>query len=142
MSAAEKIASPNSAGITSTWWRHKQVLAHLDVDGKTLRRRMHENPDHIEQPWINIGSTRRPEYRWLSGEVDRWWIEVNRWRVSTDAMGAGVSVGATRMAGRGAGSAPRERSPRSSKPRSNRPSPKGTDGSLVMRVKKQISGSS
>ncbi len=39
--------------------------------------RMRQTPDHIERPWLNIGSARRPEYRWMSWEVDRWWVEVH-----------------------------------------------------------------
>ncbi len=64
----------------STWLRHRDVVAHLHVDPKTLRARMAENPPHLEPPWINVGSLRRPDYRWRAEGVDAWWIAVNRWR--------------------------------------------------------------
>ena len=129
-------------GITSTWWRHQVVLAHLDVDPKTLRARMNEAPDDIDQPWVNVGSARRPDYRWLAGEVDRWWIEVNRWRLSNDAMAAGACAGATRMDNRAAGSARRRPPPPASEARSRKPSPSDDDGSLVTLVQRRISAAS
>ena len=141
-SAARKLPAPEAARITSTWWRHKRVLLHLDVDPKTLRARMNDNPDHIDQPWVNIGSVRRPEYRWLADDVDQWWIEVNRWRVSTEEMEAGACAGVTRMASRAAGNARRRPPPAGSRTRSTTRSPSADDGSLVTHVRRRISGSS
>lgn len=62
----------------TTWWRHREVLAHLRVDPKTLRTRMRENPPDLDPPWVDVSSGRRPEYRWRADEVDAWWIAVNR----------------------------------------------------------------
>jgi hypothetical protein len=123
-----------------TWLKHSAVLAHLDVDSKTLRARMRENPPAIEPAWINIGSDRRPEYRWVAEQVDNWWIEVNRWRVSTNAVGSGGSAGATRTARRGAARAPTRPRRSASSPKSSRPSPKDDDGSLVTLVRSLTSG--
>ena len=33
-----------------------QALAHLDVDPKTLRARMHDSPEGIEPAWINAAA--------------------------------------------------------------------------------------
>ena len=118
-----------------TWLKHSAVLAHLDVDSKTLRARMRENPPAIEPAWINIGSERRPEYRWVAEQVDDWWIEVNRWRVSTNAVGSGGSAGAIRTARRGAARAQTRPRRSASSPKSSRPSPKDDDGSLVTLVR-------
>jgi hypothetical protein len=118
-----------------TWLKHSAVLAHLDVDSKTLRARMRENPPAIEPAWINIGSARRPEYRWVAEQIDDWWIEVNRWRVSTSATASGGSAGATQAGRRGAARA-RIRPRRSgSSPTSSKPSPKADAGSLVTLVR-------
>ena len=62
------------------WLRHRAVLEHLGVDPKTLRGRMANSPPHLDTPWINIGSARRPDYRWRADAVDPWWVAVNRWR--------------------------------------------------------------
>jgi hypothetical protein len=70
----------------TTWLKHGEVLALLRVDPKTLRKRMAENPPHIDPPWINIGSDRRPDYRWHEAAVDAWWVAIHRWR--SDAAGA------------------------------------------------------
>lgn len=123
-----------------TWLKHGAVLAHLDVDPKTLRARMRETPPEIEPAWINIGSERRPEYRWVAERVDDWWIEVNRWRASTSATGSGGSGGATPTARRGAARAPTRPRRSASGPKSSRPSPKADDGSLVTLVRSLTSG--
>lgn len=59
--APDSKRASHPARIMSTWWRHTQVRAHLDVDPKTLRARMDETPDHIERPWINVGTLGRPD---------------------------------------------------------------------------------
>ena len=118
-----------------TWLKHKAVLAHLDVDSKTLRARMRETPPAIEPAWINIGSARRPEYRWMAGRIDAWWIEVNRWRASASATASGGSAGGTRTVRRAAARAPTRPRPSASPPTSSRPSPKDNAGSLATLVR-------
>ena len=63
---------------TAIWLKHREVLAHLRVDPKTLRARMAENPPHLDPPWINIGSERRPDYRWRADAIDPWWVAIHR----------------------------------------------------------------
>lgn len=89
--------APQAPRITSTWLRHREVLAHLRVDPKTLRARMAENPDHIAPPWINVGSAGRPDYRWLAEKLDPRWMELNRWR--REAKRAGRKPAGARGAG-------------------------------------------
>lgn len=134
--------TPRPRAIMSSWLRHREVLAHLRVDPKTLRARMAENPDHIEAPWINAGSAGRPDYRWIAEKVDPWWMELNRWRALTSETKAGACAGVIPMARPAAGSS-RPGAPRStSRKRSTSASHEDTDGSLAMLVRKRISGRS
>lgn len=123
-----------------TWWRHAQVLAHLDVDPKTLKARMSESPEHLARPWINIGSARRPDYRWVAQFIDSWWIGVHEWRRSNDGTMPGASAGAIPMALRAAAGARPAGPPRISSARSRRRSPVDGDGSLATLVRRLISG--
>ena len=131
--------APRHSGITSTWLRHREVLAHLRVDPKTLRARMAENPDHIAPPWINVGSAGRPDYRWVAENLDSWWMELNRWRASTNETANGACASVIPMARRGAANAPPRPPPRRSSARSKTPSPSDGDGSLATLVSKRIS---
>ena len=136
--AAEQGDLAKPAGLV-TWWKHSQVLEHLQVDPRTLRARMVQTPDHIEPPWIDVGTKRRPRYRWIAERVDRWWIEVNRWRASTSNRTASTgSAGATRTAVRVAGPVRQGAPPVSSSARSRKRPPEDGDGSLTAFAKSRI----
>ena len=128
--------------VMSTWWRHKSVLEHLGVDAKTLRIRMNDNPEGIPTPWINVGSARRPDYRWMAEKVDKWWYEVNLWRVSISVRETGESAGVTLTARPTQGSVPTKHRPNDSRRRSKQQSQKADVGSLATYVRSRISGTS
>ena len=115
----------------SRWLRHAEVVSYLRVDRRTLRDRMVTTPDHIERPWLNIGSTGRPEYRWRADRIDTWWIEVQTWRASNEELAGGASAGATPMAAPAAAPAPTSAPPSGSPGRSSKPRPRAGGGSLL-----------
>jgi len=62
---------------------HQEVVEILRVSPHVLRQRMRETPDHISQPWLQVGgSAKRPRYRWLKEQLQTWWQEINSWRVA------------------------------------------------------------
>ena len=124
---------------SSGWWRHRRVLAYLDVDAKTLRDRMVRSPAHIARPWVNIGSARRPDYRWRVEGVDQWWVEVHEWRASREGTAGGAYAGEIPTVDPGHGSARPAGQPSSSRRRSRRAARSESDGSLVTFVKSRIS---
>ena len=137
--AAERGEPAQPEGLV-TWWKHVQVLRHLQVDPRTLRARMVQTPDHIEPPWIDIGTKRRPRYRWIVERVDHWWIEVNRWRASTgNRMANTGSAGATRTGERAAGPARQGVPLSSSSGRSRKQPAKEGDGSLTEFARNRLS---
>jgi len=103
---------------------------------------MDETPDHIEKPWINVGTLGRPDYRWVAEKLDSWWIEVNRWRASNEEMARGGSAGATRTGRRTAGSAPPRQPPRNSRSKSKKLPLSADGGSLATLVRNLTSGRS
>ncbi|GMV27645.1 MAG: hypothetical protein AMXMBFR58_36760 [Phycisphaerae bacterium] len=135
-------AARASTQADSTWWTHTEVRNHLRVDVRTLFERMRDTPSHIKRPWVNIGSAKKPTYRWRSAVVDNWWIEVNEWRASTIGATATGSVGATPTVRRGRGSAQTSRRPGGSSAKSSRSSPKDDAGSLVTLVRSLTSARS
>ncbi len=66
----------------AAWWTHAETSHHLRVDARTLVKMMRQTPEHIERPWVNYGTPRRPFYRWRAEGVDPWWVAVNGWRTS------------------------------------------------------------
>jgi len=116
---------------TPAWWIHREVLARLRVDHRTIQRAMRETPPHIHKPWVNFGTPRRPKYRWEAAGIDQWWFEVNEWRTSKNEDSDIGSDGETLTGENGAVL------PRTSKPhgrfgkRSKGPSHGDSRGSLV-----------
>ena len=90
---------PTKGVLSMDWWRHKEVLAHLRVDPRTLKKMMRATPPHIEPPWVNVGGADRPRYMWARAEVDSWYREVSKWRTLNYAQENTEFDGETRMGG-------------------------------------------
>lgn len=121
------------------WWTHKEVLRHLRVDPRTLKRRMVETPPHFEPPWVNAGTRGRPKYMWAGNEVDRWWKKVNRWRISNSEGANTESGGVTPMGETAADRLLTRRLRKRSRGMSKERSPGGKGGNLVQHANQLIS---
>ena len=114
------------------WCTHKEVLQHLGVHSRTLTRAMAATPTHIQRPWVDMGSGKKPHYRWDSRRIDRWWSEVNEWRSSRNGRTVGTGcAGEIRGAAVGAGRLRTSRPPARSNGSPRKPQHKGSGGSLV-----------
>jgi hypothetical protein len=113
------------------WCTHQETLKHLGVHPRTLKRAMAVTPEHIQRPWIDMGSKSKAHYRWDVRRLDRWWEDLNQWRASTNGRQAIESVGGTQM-GAVAVREPRiSKQPVRSRGSLKRRQPKGSDGNLV-----------
>ncbi len=117
------------------WWTHEETYRHLRVDPRTLATAMRGTPDHIDAPWIDIGSGRKHNYRWEASEVDRWWREVHQWRASKNEARATGSGGGTRTASRGHGSVQTTGRQKRSKGRSKGVEHSESAGSLIAHLR-------
>lgn len=82
------------------WIDTDQVLAHLAVNRRTLRKLQHDaEAAGIRRPWVNIGSDLQPYYKWKLSQVDPWLEKVTEWRATTSRTTANTrSAGATATA--------------------------------------------
>lgn len=117
------------------WCRHIDVLRHLDVDYRTLKRAMNMTPGHIERPWVNVGTSGAPQYRWDSRAVDRWWREVQAWRASDNEVTGTRSGGATQTGASVVGKRRTTRRRSASNATSSERPRKATGGNLVTLVR-------
>lgn len=118
-----------------SWWSHQEVLAHLRVDSRTLKDRMTATAPHIPHPWVQLGTRKRPVYRWRASKVDAWWLEVSKWQASKNETANTASAGATRTGRRDRVNVRPPPAPSGCSGRSRKPSPKDDAGSLVTLVK-------
>lgn len=89
-----------SAAPAPLWATHREVLAHLRLEPRTIRVLMAATIEAgIAPPWADVGLGRRPCYRWRLDLVDDWLVEVTRWRTSRAADGDGPSGGVIPMDG-------------------------------------------
>ena len=133
-SSSSGLASTDNGTLDRRWRRHAEVLKHLAVDHRILQVAMRSTPDHIEKPWVDVGTQAAPRYRWDATRVDAWWKELHAWRRSkeeqTDTLCGGVTLTAPRVP-----VPAQKRRPRTaSSPTSSELSPKGGVGSLLTLV--------
>lgn len=63
---------PGPTPPASPWTTTERVCAHLGIGIRTLRALMRDTPADVEPPWVNVGASRRPTYRWRLADVDAW----------------------------------------------------------------------
>jgi hypothetical protein len=82
--------------MTDVWLSVQEVARRVKRCDDIVRERMRETPPHIAQPWVNVASDKRPEWRFTNAAaVDAWWEELHRWRASESAAASGKSDGAS-----------------------------------------------
>ncbi len=118
--------------MTARYASHSEILDELAIGPQTLRAMMADGEEAgIRRPWVDVGSSRRPCYRWRIDQVDRWVEEVSEWRRSTrrKAARAGSSAG-ERAARTAPDGAPTDAPPSASRPRSTGRRPRANGGKL------------
>ena len=72
-----EVSTNDGSGIVAVhWMTHKEVAQHLRVDTRKLRRAMGMRA--TTKPWVDVGSEKRPIYRWRRDGVDAWWADVHQ----------------------------------------------------------------
>lgn len=116
--------------MSDVWLTHDQALARLDVGKQALRKAMAEGQKAAKKvggdegerylaPVNNIGSDKRPKWRWRIDRIDDWFELVGKWRQSPRGGKSGSSAGETRTKPSGTKPARPETQPESSSERSS-----------------------
>ena len=108
-----------------------EVCDLLRIDRQTLRRRMNDTPPDVDRPWVNVGSARRPVYRWDPTRITSWLEEVQAWQASTNETDGSGSGGGTRTGPPARARSPREKRRGGSGGRSKPASPPDDGGNLL-----------
>ena len=110
---------------------HAGLLEYLSLDKKTVRKLMGRTPEHIDKPWVNYGTAKRPRYHWKADKIDRWFREVTTWQTSEkDAEGTRFA-GEPQMERKSRSNAQTKRRQKRSKGRLSDAKPLDKSGSLL-----------
>ena len=115
---------------STTWLCADEVCARLRCSWDTVRARMTTTTTTTAA--VNIGSAKRPVWRFDAAVLDAWWREACRASTETLVAPNGVSVGATPTAARTPATSRRGRRPGSSSARSKTTTPSADRGNLVL----------